>query len=141
MRIQSRIRRHVCVLFITKRILYGALWRRQRGGKAQKWSFASAFISRRRKRIYIRSAYCMKVQPLLVPMVPSISLNSAFFGALRPKSGCLSEKSDLFAFSGQSGANLASTGIIAQLQQAQVESPDKSSPESIDRGMAEIQAI
>ena len=105
---QSRIRRHVCILFIAKRILYGALWRRQRGGKAQKWSFASAFIFWRRKRIYIRSAYCMKVQPLLVPMVPSISVNSAFLGALRPKSGCLSEKSGFFPFSEQSGANLAS---------------------------------
>ena len=82
----------------------------------------------------------MKVQPLLVPMVPSISVNSAFFGALRPKSGCLSEKCDLIEFSGRSGANPASTGIIAQPQQAQVESYDKSSPESIDRGMAEIQA-
>ena len=68
-------------------------------------------------------------------------MNSAFFGALRPKSGCLSEKSDFFAFSGQSGANLASTGIIAQPQQVQVESYDKSSPESIDHGMAKIRAI
>ena len=80
----------------------------------------------------------MKVQPLLVPMVPSISVNSAIFGDLRAKSGCLSEKSDLFAFSGQSGANLASTGIIAHPQQAQVESHDKSSPQSIDHGTAEI---
>ena len=56
----------------------------------------------------IRSAYCMKVQPLLVPLVPSISVNSAFLGALRAKSGCLSEKSGFFPFSEQSGANLAS---------------------------------
>ena len=45
---------------------------------------------------------------LLVPMVPSISVNSTF-GALRPKSGCLSEKSGFFSFSEQSGANLASS--------------------------------
>ena len=32
----------------------------QRDGKAQKWSFASAYISRRRKRIYVR--YCMEAQ-------------------------------------------------------------------------------
>jgi len=74
-------------------------------------------------------------------MVPSISVNSAFFEALQAKSGCLSEKSNFFPFSGQSGANLASSGIIAQPQQAQVESYDKSSPESIHREMAEIQAI
>ena len=79
----------------------------------------------------------MKVQPLLVPMVPSISVNSAIFGDLQQKAAAY-QKSDLFAFSGQSGANLASTGIIAHPQQAQVESHDKSSPESIDHGTAEI---
>ncbi len=90
--IQSRIRPHVCVLFKNQAYFILGLWWCQRNCKAQKWSFASTFISWRRKRIYIRSAYCMKVQPLLVPMVPSISVYSAFFGALQPKSGCLSEK-------------------------------------------------
>ena len=103
-------------------------------------SFASAFISRRRRKcIYISSAYCMKVQD---PMVHNISVNSAsFFRALQPKSGCLSEKSDILCIFRQSDANLASTGIIAQPQQAQVDSYNKSSPESVDHGMVEIQAI
>ena len=83
----------------------------------------------------------MKVQPLLVPMVPSISVNSAFFEALRAKSGCLSEKSGFFPFSEQSGANLTSSEIPGQHQQARVESNEKSSPVSIGHGMAEIQAI
>ena len=83
----------------------------------------------------------MKAQPSLVTMVPSISVNSVFFEALRSQSGCLSEKSDFFPFSEQSGANLVSSGILAQHQQAQVKSNGKSSPESIDQGMAEIQAI
>ena len=129
------------VLFKDQAYFILGLWRRQRGGKDQKWSFVSAFISRRRKRIYIRSAYCMKVQPFLVPMVPSISVNSAFFEALRAKSGCLSGKSGFFPFSEQSGANLASSEISVQHQQAQVESNEKSSPESIGHKMAEIQAI
>ncbi len=83
----------------------------------------------------------MKVQPLLVPMVPSISVSSAFFEALRAKSGCQSEKSGFFPFSEQSGANVASSKISVQHQRAQVESNEKSSPESIGLGMAEIQAI
>ena len=80
----------------------------------------------------------MKAQPSLVTMVPSISVNQVFLEVFRPKSGCLSEKRDFF---GQSGANPASNWILAQPQQAQVESNGKSIPESIDQGMAEIQAI
>ena len=68
---------------------------------------------------YIRSAYFMKAQPLLVMMVPSISVNSVFFKALRPQSGCLSEKSGVFPFSKQSGANLVSSGILVQYQEAE----------------------
>ena len=83
----------------------------------------------------------MKVQPLLVPLVPSISVSSAFFEALRAKSGCLSEKSGFFPFSEQSGANVASSKISVQPQQAQVESNEKSSLESFGLGMAEIPAI
>ena len=48
---------------------------------------------------------------------------------------------DFFPFSEQSGANIASSKISVQHQRAQVESNEKSSPESIGLGMAEIQAI
>ena len=45
---------------------------------------------------HIGIVYCKKVQSLLVAMVPSISMNPAFFEALRPKSGCLPGKSGFF---------------------------------------------
>ena len=113
-------------------ILYGAVWQLR----------ICIHISKEKKVHIISSAYCMKVQPLLDPMVHNISVNSAsFFRALQPKSGCLSEKSDILCIFRQSDANLASTGIIAQPLQAQVESYNKSSAESVDHGMAEIQAI
>ena len=51
------------------------------------------------------------------------------------------KKLDFFPFSEQSGANLASSGISVQHEQAQVESNEKSSPASIDHGIGEIQAI
>ena len=64
----------------------------------------------------------MKVQPLLVPLVPSISVNSAFFRVLQPKAAAYQKKEIFFAFSGQNGANLASGEISGQPQQAHVES-------------------
>lgn len=46
-------------------------------------------------------------------------------------------KSVIFPFSGQSGAKLVSSGIVAQHRQAQVESNEKPSLESIDLGMVD----
>ena len=125
----------------TKRILYVAYGGTSGAESDQKWCFVCAFISLVRKCIYVQSAHYLKAQSSLVTMMSNISVNSVFFGALGRQSGWLSEKSGFFAFSEQSGANLASSGIIAQPQQAQVEPNEKSSPESIDPGMAEIQAI
>ena len=122
----------------TKRILYVAYGGASGAESDQKWCFAYAFISLVRKCIYVQSAHYLKAQSSLVTMMSSISVNSVFFGALGRQSGWLSEKKWVFE---QSGANLASSGIIAQPQQAQVEPNGKSSPESIDPGMAEIQAI
>ena len=122
----------------TKRILYVAYGGASGAESDQKWCFAYAFISLVRKCIYVQSAHYLKAQSSLVTMMSSISVNSVFFGALGRQSGWLSEKKWVFE---QSGANLASSGIIAQPQQSQVEPNGKSSPESIDPGMAEIQAI
>ena len=77
---------------------------------------------RRRKRIYIRSAYCMNVQPLLVLMAPSISVNS----------GPYDQKLIFFNFLNKV------VQISVQHQQAQVESNEKSSPVLMDHGTAEI---
>ena len=123
-------------LIMYKRILYVAYGGASGAESDQKWCFAYAFIYLVRKCIYVQSAHYLKAQSSLVTMMSSISVNSIFFGALGRQSGWLSEKN-----SEQSGANLASSGIIAQPQQAQVEPNGKSSPESIDPGMAEIQAI
>ena len=118
----------------TKRILYVAYGGASGAESDQKWCFVYAFISLVRKCIYVQSAHYLKAQSSLVTMMSSISVNSVFFGALGRQSGWLSgKKSGFFAFSEQSGANLASSGIIAQPQQAQVEPNGKSSPESIDR--------
>ena len=127
---------------LTKRILYVAYGGASGAESDEKWCFAYAFISLVRKRIYVQSTQYLKAQSSLVTMMSSISVISVFFRALGRQSGWLSEKKCcFFAFSEQSGANPASSGIIAQPQQAQVEPNGKSSPESIDPGMAEIQAI
>ena len=99
----------------------------------EKWCFAYAFISLVRKCIYVQSTQYLKAQSSLVTMMSSIS---SFSGPLDGKAVGYQKKSGFFAFSEQSGANLASSGIIAQPQQAQVELNGKSSPESIDPGMA-----
>ena len=110
-------------------------------GSDQKWCFAFVFISLARKRICVQSAYCLKAQSSLVTMIPSNSMNPGFSETLGPLSGCLSKKSDIFAFPEQSGSRVVRRRILAQLQQAYKKSNGKSSPESIDPGTAEIQAI
>ena len=47
----------------------------------KKWCFVSVFISLARKYTYVQFTYFLKAQPLLVTMIPSISMNSVFFEA------------------------------------------------------------
>ena len=85
----------------------------------QKWCFAFVFISLAGKRICVQSAYCLKAQPSLVIMVPSISMNSVFFEILGPLSGYLSEKRQRFLhFLSKIGTCVVRCSILAQLQQA-----------------------
>jgi hypothetical protein len=77
----------------------------------------------------------------MVPMVPSISVNSAFSGALRPKSGCPSEKRDHFHFLRKVVQTMPAIGFQCSINKHKFNQKKKLSPVSIDHGMAEIQAI
>ncbi len=90
------------------------------------------------KGIYVRYAYFLKAQLLLVMMTPSISVNSVIVKAPQPKSSCRKETSCFSPFSEQSGTDFASSEILVHHQHAEVKNL---SMESIDHGIAEIVAI